>query len=264
MTNISVDLGGLAHAATRTQAVGRDSAEHARAVQSVLGHLDMQIKAREHFDGRLVAATRDLSIQSQSLQRHSAFLAHAVGEYERAERSVVGASREFNGRYPSESTAGMLRRLFKNAWGGLVAGVAVVDMELLGSLLAGSWSVVKTLAKAVKEYAKFFTKINLSTMDFLFRDIPGGLHLNPKIMLWTIRYAKQIRFLGIAAAVVQGVIDGVVEFKDSAGSFVAQSQQWSRGGWRQGLGRVRGRPGGRTRSAPSSVEPWGHSSRSPA
>jgi hypothetical protein len=219
MTNISVDLGALAHSAARAQDLGKATADHARAVQSVLAHLDIEIKAREHFDRQLGAASRDLSSQAQTLQRHSGFLTHAAAEYERAERSVVGASREFDGRYLSESTADLLRGWFKGAWGALIAGGAVANPELLGSLLSGGWNTWKSVLLAAGGFAKFFNKMPLASLDFLFRNMTGGLRLNPNIMLWTMRYANCLKVAVMATAVISGVIDGVNEFRESAGSF---------------------------------------------
>lgn len=89
MTRVSVTVGALSAAAPRLFAVARDAGEDSATVVSVLSDLDMKIRAREHFDARLLALSAELREHSERLARHAEFLLLAAGRYDAAENSVV-------------------------------------------------------------------------------------------------------------------------------------------------------------------------------
>lgn len=88
MTSISVHTGALSGAAARLQALGGDTQQRARGVDSVQRDLALQIEARQQFDQRLRALSAKLNSQADALAGHSRFLAMAAARYEAAETTT--------------------------------------------------------------------------------------------------------------------------------------------------------------------------------
>jgi hypothetical protein len=91
MTNISVSTAALAAAAPRLQAQSRAAEQRAHGVEAVLRNLDLEIKAREHFDVRLRALSGQLTGHAQHLSAEAGFLTLAAGRYEGAEEQLIAS-----------------------------------------------------------------------------------------------------------------------------------------------------------------------------
>ncbi len=217
MTRIHVDTGALLAGAARAQRTSREAAEHARSVQSVLGRLDFEVRAREHIDQRIAAVSRSVSANAQDLQRHAAFLTQAADRYEKADQAVLKAIKGFSGRYPNESGGDWLRRVFGGLWRGMTSLLAVVDVKLLGSVFATLYKLVDVVSDGIGLYADFFNKfVKVSMLETLFQR--GWL--SSKSLTWAMRFQHGARVFGAIAVVATAVWDGAQEFASSTGSLI--------------------------------------------
>ncbi len=92
MTRIHVDTDALCGAAAQTQLAVRACKERVEAVGVVLREMDLEIRARGHFDRRLAGLKAEAGSQAEQLARHSEFLRIAAERYERAEDAAVAGA----------------------------------------------------------------------------------------------------------------------------------------------------------------------------
>jgi len=237
MTRIHVDTGALLAGAARAQRTSREAAEHARSVQSVLGSLDFEVRARGNIDQRVAAVSRSINVNAQDLQRHAAFLIQAASRYENADQSVMRAVRDFSGRHPSESGGDWIGRVFSDLWRGLTSLLAVVDAKLLGMVFSSFLKMIDVVKDAVKLYAEVFNEhVNVQALAGLMH---GGW-LSPKALAWATRFQYGFRAFGRVATVAMAVVDGVTEFAESTGSLVRRVSNGVVVGGAKALGGIAG------------------------
>lgn len=203
MTRISVSTRALSDGGRRVQGFGRQSGERADAVRSVLTHLDMEFKGRSRYDEIVRATSNDLSVQAQRLQQHAAYLVAAAAKYEQAEERVLGSSREFDGRYHERATGPNIASAFKGLWRQLKDGLESVDVALLKEAWTGSRSALIHSLKGA---------------DALLQSLVELRQVTVGTAVWAWQLHQALKVVGVITSAVGGAIDGVLEFRVSAGS----------------------------------------------
>ncbi len=90
MTRINVDTDALARAASQLQPMARACEERTVALSAVVRDLDLEIRARGHFDRRLATMKTEMEQDARALEAQAQFLSGASVSYDRAEAAVVG------------------------------------------------------------------------------------------------------------------------------------------------------------------------------
>lgn len=113
MAQIFVDTGKLQTEMYRLQRLKREAESRADDVEAIQQGLDMQIRAREHFDRRLAGASCAIIVQAQRAGACARFLSFAASKYETADdaaRAKAGRLRQSLGARLASGVAAFRRK----------------------------------------------------------------------------------------------------------------------------------------------------------